>query len=181
MISFTATLRKFGAKGEKTGWTFIDIPPERTDALSRGQKTAFRVKGRLDTFAIQQVALVPMGDSAHDDPDEPTAPFIMAINATMRQGTGKEAGDTVQVELERDDEPLRLSPDLLTCLADEPDALTFFDTLTPGHQLYFSNWIESAKTLPTKTKRLHQAVVGLSMKLGYSDMIRHFKKMGAGS
>jgi uncharacterized protein YdeI (YjbR/CyaY-like superfamily) len=94
----------------------------------------------------------------------------------MRRGTGKEAGDTVRVELARDDEPLRLSTDLLTCLADEPNALAFFETLTPGHQLYFSNWIESAKTLSTKTKRLSQAVAGLAMKLGYSDMIRQFKK-----
>ncbi|QJD81142.1 YdeI/OmpD-associated family protein [Spirosoma rhododendri] len=177
MISFTATLRKFGAKGEKTGWTFIDIPPEQTDVLSQGRKTAFRVKGRLDSFGIQQVALVPMGDSANEEPDEPTAPFIMAVNATMRQGIGKEAGDTVQVELERDDEPPRLSPDLLTCLTDAPESLAFFETLTPGHQLYFSNWIESAKTLPTKTKRLHQAVVGLSMKLSYSEMIRHFRNL----
>lgn len=175
MTVFTATLRKFGQKGEKTEWTFIDIPLELTDALSLGQKTAFRVKGRLDSFVIQQVALVPMGESADADPDEPTAPFIMAINATMRRGIGKEAGDLVRVELERDDDPLRLSADLLTCLSDEPDALAFFETLTPGHQLYFSNWIESAKTLPTKTKRLHQAVSGLAMKLSYSEMIRHFR------
>lgn len=153
----------------------MDVPATVTDVLSPGQKTAFRVKGRLDSFPIQQVALVPMGNSADADPDEPTAPFIMAINASMRQGIGKKAGDPIQVALARDDEPLRLSSDLLTCLTDAPDALAFFETLTPGHQLYFSNWIESAKTLPTKTKRLHQAVVGLSMKLGYSDTIRYFK------
>lgn len=64
MISFTAMLRKFGAKGEKIGWTYIDVPVAVTDALSPGQKTAFRVKGRLDTLSIQQVGLVPMGVSA---------------------------------------------------------------------------------------------------------------------
>ncbi|GAB3571505.1 hypothetical protein GCM10027578_29870 [Spirosoma luteolum] len=176
MVSFTATLRRFGAKGEKTGWTFIDIPAAVAETLSPGQKTSFRVKGQLDALPIRQVALVPMGASAgNGSDDDATGPFIMAINATMRRGLRKEAGATVQVVLQHDDAPLRLSSDLLACLDDAPDARAFFDTLTPGHQLYFSNWIDSAKTLPTKTKRLSQAIRGLSLKQGYSDMIRSTK------
>lgn len=170
-------LRRFGAKGEKTGWTYIDIPAAVANLLSGGQKKAFRVKGRLDTVSIQQVGLVPMGESAEPDQTGELAPYILAINATMRRGLGKEAGVTIQVELERDESELALSEDLLTCLADAPDALAFFETLPRGHQQYFSNWIDSAKTLPTREKRLSQAIVGLSMKLGYGDTIRHFKNL----
>ncbi len=170
-------LRRFGAKGEKTGWTYIDVPAAVANLLSGGQKKAFRVKGRLDTVSIQQVGLVPMGASAEPDETGELAPYILAINATMRRGLGKEAGATIQVELERDESELALSEDLLTCLADAPDALAFFETLPRGHQQYFSNWIDSAKTLPTREKRLSQAIAGLSMKLGYGDTIRHFKNL----
>ncbi len=177
MVTFTAMLRRFGAKGEKTGWTYIDIPAAVANLLSGGQKKAFRVKGRLGTVSIQQVGLVPMGESAEPDETGELAPYILAINATMRRGLGKEVGATIQVELERDESELALSEDLLTCLADAPDALAFFETLPRGHQQYFSNWIDSAKTLPTREKRLSQAIAGLSMKLGYGDTIRHFKNL----
>ncbi len=64
----------------------------------------------------------------------------------------------------------------MACLEDDPNALDFFSQLTKGHQVYFSNWIESAKTVETKTKRITQAVTGLSMGMGYPEMIRYFKK-----
>lgn len=129
------------------------------------------MKGTLDTFAIKLVALIPMGQSGDSDG------FIMAVNAPMRRGIRKEAGAMVHVELAVDNDPMLISADLMTCLADDPAALNFFDTLTDGHRNYFSNWIESAKTTETKTKRITQAVTGLSMGLGYPEMVRYFKKI----
>lgn len=166
MAIFTTLLQKFDEKGEKTGWTYIEIPVDVTTALKPNQKTSFRVKGTLDDFAIHQVALMPMGDET----------FIMPINATMRRGIRKEAGATVRVELEVDDSPFPLSADLLDCLEDDPAAQAHFETLSAGHQRYFSNWIEEAKTPATKTDRLAKAIRGLSMGLGFGEMIRHFKK-----
>jgi uncharacterized protein YdeI (YjbR/CyaY-like superfamily) len=64
----------------------------------------------------------------------------------------------------------------MNCLADDPHALDFFNTLPRGHQNYFSNWIESAKTSETKVKRISQAVQGLAMRMGYGEMIRYFRK-----
>ena len=172
MHTFTALLQRFGPKGEKTGWTYIDIPDDVSTAMRPEQKTSFRVRGTLDAFAINQIALVPMGQ----DKDVGSS-FIMAINATMRRGIRKEAGATVRVSLDYDDSPIQLSADLMACLADDPVALDFFDTLPKGHQNYFSNWIESAKTETTRTKRLTQAITGLNMGLGYGEMIRYFKKL----
>lgn len=171
MQTFTALLQRFGQKGEKTGWTYIDIPIDVSEALKPGQRASFRVKGTLDTFAIKLVALIPMGQSGDSDG------FIMAVNAAMRRGIRKEAGAMVHVELAVDNDPMLISADLMTCLADDPAALNFFDTLTDGHRNYFSNWIESAKTTETKTKRITQAVTGLSMGLGYPEMVRYFKKV----
>ncbi len=177
MQTFTALLQRFDQKGEKNGratlgWTYIEIPTTVSEALKPGQKTSFRVKGSLDAFAIKLIALIPMGTV-----DGSEGSFIMAINATMRRGIRKEAGATVRVELDVDDSPMLISADLMACLADDPAALDFFNTLPKGHQSYFSNWIESAKTLDTKTKRITQAITGLSRGLGYGEMVRYFKKM----
>ncbi|GAB3025743.1 DUF1905 domain-containing protein [Spirosoma pulveris] len=171
MHTFTTILQKFDEKGEKTGWTYIDIPLDVTESLKPGQKTSFRVKGSLDEYAIALVALLPMGKSGDRE-----GGFIMPVNATMRRGIRKEAGAMVRVTLAVDDSPMPLSADLLACLDDDPTAKAFFQTLARGHQVYFSNWIEDAKTVNTKTKRLIQAVMGLSMGLGFGEMIRYFKK-----
>ncbi len=171
MATFTTILQKFDQKGDKTGWTYIDIPVDVTTALKPGQKTTFRVKGRLDNFAISQVALLPMGRSDGSD-----GTFIMPINATMRRGIRKEAGATVRVELEADDSPIPLSADLLDCLPDDSVAQAHFDTLSKSHQNYFSNWIEEAKTPATKADRIAKSIRGLSMGMDFGAMIRYFKK-----
>ncbi|CCG98727.1 protein of unknown function DUF1905 [Fibrella aestuarina BUZ 2] len=174
LYTFTAPLLRFAEKGEKTGWTYIVLPLAVTEALKPGRKTSFRVKGLLDAHPISQVALIPMGQQ--DDPDENwNGAFIMAINAGMRKAIGKEAGATLTVSLAVDDSPLVNSGDLMTCLADDPTALAFFESLTPGHQRYYSRWIDDAKTIETKTKRIAQAVQGFTMGLGYPEMIRYFK------
>lgn len=164
-ITFKAVLLKYGQNGEKTGWTFIEIPVAIADTLKPGQRTSYRVKGWLDTYPIRQVALIPIGDGT----------FVIPINATMRRALRKEEGATVQVELAADDDPFTQSADLLACLADDPTAQAFFDSLAPGHQRYYTKWIESAKTAETKAKRIAQAITGFSMGMGYGEMMRYYK------
>lgn len=166
MLHFTAPLQKFEEKGEKSGWIFLEIPTEVTDTLNRGAWTSFRIKGKIDQLEIKQTALIPMGEGR----------FILPTNAAMRRAICKGEGATVTLEFERDDSPILLSDDLTTCLADEPAALDFFNSLSKSHQNYFSKWIESAKTTETKVKRITQAVRGLSLGLGYGEMMRYFKK-----
>jgi len=165
MIRFTTTLLRFDKQGEKTGWTYIEITAEQAEELKPGNKKSFRVKGKLDKFPIAAVALMPMGEGN----------FIMPINADMRKGTGKRKEATVNVQLEVDDAPVPLSADLLGCLEDEPKALNFYKSLSKGHQNYFSKWIESAKTEPTKAKRIVQAVNALSKGQHFGIMLRALK------
>ena len=61
-------------------------------------------------------------------------------------------------------------------LNDEPGAFEFFKTLPGSHQRYFSKWIDSAKTEPTKAKRIAQTVNALAKNLGYAEMLRALKK-----
>lgn len=172
MPTFTTVLKKFGEKGDKTRWTYIEIPMEITDALKPGQKTSFRVKGTLDDYPIKLVALLPLGRSVSED-----GMFMMPINATMRRGMNKdEEGTPVRVSLELDTDPLPQSADLLACLDDDPVAKAHFDTLSKSHQNYFSNWIEEAKTPATKDDRIAKSIRGLSMGMNFGEMIRYFKK-----
>jgi hypothetical protein len=166
MISFATTILKFGKQGEKTGWTYIEISKEKADQLNPGVKKSFRVKGNLDKYPIRAVAILPMGDGS----------FIMAVNAEMRKGIKKQKGDQLLVKLELDTEELKHSPDLLQVLADEPEALNKFNSLTKGHQNYFSKWIESAKTIETKAKRIVYTIRFLAAGKTFSEMLRTLKK-----
>lgn len=165
MVKFKALIKQFDAQGEKTGWTYIDVPAEIALKIKPGNKKTFRVKGKLDDYPVKSVALVPMGGGD----------FIMALNAEMRKGIKKRKGATLIATLEEDTQQLQPPAELLECLADEPKAKLFFDSLTYGHRNYFSKWIESAKTEPTKTKRISQAVDALSKQLDYGTMIRSLK------
>ena len=166
MIDFTATLKQFADQGEKTGWTYIEIPADLTQQLKPGTKKSFRVKGKLDNYKIAGVALLPMGNGS----------FIMAVNATMRKGIGKKKGAMVKVKLEEDKKEFRFNKDFMECMADEPAATEFFQTLAGSHQRYFSKWIDEAKTVQTKTKRIAWAVTALSKKQGYSEMLRSHQR-----
>ncbi len=165
MVDYKTTILKFDKKGEKTGWTYIDVPADIAEQICPGTKKSFRVKGKLDKFSIKQVALIPMGNGD----------FIIPLNADIRKALGKKEGAQLQVSLALDKSEIKLSDDFITCLEDEPRALTYFKSLSPSHQKYFSSWIESAKTEPTKIKRITMAVNALAKELGYPEMLREAK------
>jgi hypothetical protein len=166
MVKFTTTILRFGKQGEKTGWTYILVPADVADEIKPGYKRIYRVKGKLDKFKISSVAIMPMGDGS----------FCMPLNVNMRKGIGKRLGASVEVQLSEDNTPYEFNTEFMECLADEPRAQEFFQTLTPSHQRYFSKWIDDAKTLQTRTKRIAQAVDGLAKKLGYGEMVRSRKE-----
>jgi hypothetical protein len=166
MVKFSALIKQFSEQGEKTGWTYIDIPAAIAEKLKPGNKKTFRVKGKLDAHPIKQVALMPMG----------SGDFIMALNAEMRRAIKKRTGATIEVQLSEDKDRIAPPPELLACLADEPAAKEWFERLTYGHRNYFTKWIESAKTEATKTKRIAQAVNALSKRMDYGTMIRSLRE-----
>jgi len=161
MIKFTTTILKFDTQGEKTGWTYINVPSGLALQLYPGNKKSFRVKGKLDAHTIEGVALIPMGEGD----------FIMALNAAMRKGIGKTKGAILKVELAIDKKQYQLNAALLECLEDEPGGLAYLKSLPASHQNYFSKWIESAKTEPTKTKRIAMVVNALVKKWTFPQML----------
>jgi hypothetical protein len=166
MTRFTATIKKFDSQGEKTGWTYIEIPASVAQKLNPGSKKGFRVKGRIDAYEYSMIALLPMGGGD----------FIMPLNLSMRKGIKKQKGAQVQVSMEVDTNEIKPPAELLECLQDEPEALAYFNTLPKGHQNYFTNWINSAKTDPTKAKRIAASLNALNKKLDFGQMLRALKK-----
>jgi hypothetical protein len=162
VVKFSAAIQKFGSQGEKTGWNYIVVPVSVAKKLNPGIKRSYRVKGKLDEYLIQKVALVPMGGGD----------FILAINAAMRKATGKRFGATLKVQLELDGTPILPPKELIDCMEDEPEALAYFNSLPQGHRNYFTKWIESAKTEPTKTKRIALVVKTMVRKMDFGAMLR---------
>ena len=167
MVSFTTTIHKFGQQGEKTGWTYIEIPVDIAEKLQPGNRKGFRVKGKLDNHKISNIALLPMGGGK----------FILTLNAALRTAVGKKQGAMIKVQLEADNSPFPFNKDFLLCLNDDPDAHAFFKTLSGSHQRYFSKWIDDAKTQETRTKRITKAIIALSKKQGYQEMLRNSKPL----
>ncbi len=165
MLTFQAEFQKFDKKGEKTGWTYIDVTAEQIKKLNPGTKKSFRVKGKIDTFKFAGVALIPMGEGD----------FILPINAEMRKGTKKQKGDTAIFQLSIDKEEYKLNEELVACLKEDKKAKTNFDKLPRSHQNYYSKWIDSAKTIETKSKRIAQCLFAFANNMDYGEMLRHFR------
>ena len=166
MIRFETTIQQFGSQGEKTGWTYIPITAEQAGKLKSGNRKGFRVKGKFDDYSFRGLALIPMGGGD----------FILCLNATVRKAIKKRKGAKVKVQLDADDTFKIVPPkDVLECFEDEPDAKNHFYSLTKSHQDYFIKWIESAKTIETRSKRIAQMINALARGWGYPEMLRAAK------
>lgn len=169
MITFETILQKFGYKGEKTGWTYVEIPAHIAHEIKPNCKVSSRVKGTIDSFPLTLLALLPMGEGD----------FIIPINAQIRKGIRKEEGAIVTLNLEEDTDELPQSEELMMCLEDEPKALETFLKLPKSYQAYFSKWIESAKTIETKTKRITMTVHGMLMGMNYPEMLKYYRDLSS--
>ena len=166
MLEFEATIGRFREKGEKSGWTYIEISQEQAEQLWPVPKKSIRVKGRLDQYPFRWLALLPMGNGR----------FILPLNGEIRKEIKKGEGDYLRVQLELDLDEKPFSGELLSCLVDAPEAMENFKKLPKGQQRYFSNWIESAKTEHTKDKRISRSIIALERGMAFSEMIRINKK-----
>ncbi len=169
MISFTTLILQFAEQGEKTGWSYIEIPADIAQQLKPDNKKSFRVKGMLDGLAVSGLALMPMGGGN----------FIMALKAEIRKGLHKNAGAMLQVSIEEDKEyKVDIPNDLQECFDFEPEALVFFNSLAKSHREYFIKWIDGAKTNETRARRVINTVNAMLRRLSYNQMLQAMRKEG---
>lgn len=165
MITFKGFIEKYGQNGEKSGWSYVFIPAELAEQLSPGSRKSFRVKGKVDNTAISQLALWPVGDGN----------FILPLNANLLKAIGKRKGAEVKLTIDADHSTIALNEDLMGCLREDEKALSAFDKLNPSEKKYFSQWVSSAKTDATKSKRIVHILQSMHRGLRFAEAMRELK------
>jgi N-acetylglucosamine kinase-like BadF-type ATPase len=163
MVNFTTNIEKFSNNGEKTGWTYVLVPSNIAQKIKSEARKSIRVMGKIDELSIKGMSLLPIG----------AGDFILALNASVRKKLRKEVGAQLNLSLAYDaDFKIEIPEDLEVCLAQEDGLLEQFLSYTKGHQNYFINWLNTAKTEPTRTKRLVMIVNAMANKQDFGLMIR---------
>jgi hypothetical protein len=113
-----------------------------------GTRARVPVRGTINGFAFRS-SLMPMGGC-----------HMMPVNKTLRDGAGVQAGDMVEVVMERDDEERRVeAPAVLKkALAKNKEAKGNWGKLSFTHKKEMANWIEQAKQEETRVRRLAKVV-----------------------
>jgi len=115
----------------------------------------FGVKGQVKVIATfddceYRGSLAKMGHACH----------ILGITKKIRAFIGKKAGDIVHVILKEDDEPriVEVPEDFSIQLEENQQAMIFFDTLSYTNRKEYVQWIESAKKVETREKRIRDSI-----------------------
>lgn len=166
MPSFKSVIQKFANKGEKTGWTYVDIPADILKKLKLKNGKEFRIKGAIDDVKFERMACYPIGEGN----------FIIALNNEIRKKLGKKKGATVCLKLQLDKSEAIKSKELLDCLSEYKQAKEQFDSLLRSHQNYFHRYIYTAKRETTRAGRIVNVINAMYKKQNFGEMIRSLKK-----
>lgn len=166
MLSFGSIIQKFANKGEKTGWTYVDVPPDILLKLKRKDKKEFRIKGVIDDVKFERLATYPIGDGN----------FIIAINAELRNKLGKKEGAMVSLKIELDKSEALQSQELIEALEEDKIAKKQFDSLLLSQRNYFHRYVYTAKGMDTKAGRIVNIINAMYKKQNFGEMIRSLKK-----
>jgi hypothetical protein len=171
MVDFTTIILQFGEQGDKTGWTYIEIPYDIAQQMLPGNKRAFRVKGLLDSHEVSGMSALPHGEGN----------FILALKKEICKAIRKTRGAMLRVQLEHDkDFKIEMPEDLTECFEFEPDGFAFFSGLSKSHQGYFIKWINDARTEQTRANRIANTINAAARRMDYGLMLREQKKLREG-
>ena len=167
MIYLKTEIEKYKSNSEKTGWSYVHLPQEIADQIKPNSRKGFRIKGFLDELAVNGLSATPVKDDG----------FIIPLNKNLRKALRKEEGAVIELRLAFDADFKIEMPEILeVCLAQEEGLLEYFLSQPKSHQNYFINWLNTAKTEPTLTKRLVMLVNAMALKQDFGAMIRANKK-----
>lgn len=134
--------------GGKTA-TGIRVPDEVVASLGPSKRPAVRVT--IESYTYRNSVASMGGD------------FMLPVSAEVRENAGVVAGDEVDVDIELDTEPRKVSlpPDFADALDRDADARRFFDGLSHSNKRRLLIPIEEAKTAETRERRIAKTVTML--------------------
>ena len=90
--------------------------------------------------------------------------FMLGLTQALRKTIGKGPGDSVQVEVEKDEDEriVELPEDFKVLLEQNPVAEAYYTTLSFSRKKEYFQWITSAKRPETRATRIEKAVQLLS-------------------
>jgi hypothetical protein len=138
------------------GGTFVVIPAEVVDALGATGRTS--VVGTIDGHPLRHQFMPYTFEGIGRQ-------VVMVVNKATRETIGKDAGDTVDFDLERDERSrsadVEIPPELAEALAAEPAASAAFDALAPSRRREHADHVTAAKRPETRLRRAAEVIAGL--------------------
>lgn len=142
---------KFRAELESTGKTTtgFEVPAEIVEGLGGGGHPKVSVTVNGHTF---RTSIAKMGGR-----------YLLGVSAQRRADVGIAAGQVLDLDVELDTAPreVELPDDLATALAADPDAKSFWDTLSYSKQSWHVHQVSSAKKAETRAARIEKSVAML--------------------
>ena len=138
---FTAPLERMTGR---FAWSYVEFPYDVEKLF--GKRGNVRVKGLINGVAVDR-ALMPTKSGYH----------IIILGGDIRRAAKiKKVGEPVKVEVWLNTEPAKLDipEELAETLDFIPEMKAAWDKLTPGMRRNMCYWVGSAKTTPTKAKRI---------------------------
>ena len=142
MARFTARLEPI-----ESG-TFVVIPTEVVEALKATGRTS--VVGTIDGHPLRHQFMPYTFEGVGRQ-------VVMAVNKATREAIGKNAGDTVEFDLERDERSrsadVEIPIELTEALAADSAAKAAFDALAPSHRREYAEHVSESKRPETRQRR----------------------------
>jgi hypothetical protein len=86
--------------------------------------------------------------------------YQIVVNAAARTAASVDAGDSVRVQVKKDDtvRTTEVPPELAVRLRTDADAKDAFEALAPSHRREFARWVGEAKLPQTRVRRAEVAM-----------------------
>ena len=133
--------------------TYVVIPAKVVEALKATGRTS--VVGTIDGHEFRNQFMPYSFEGVGRQ-------VVMVVNKATREAIGKNAGDTVDFDLERDERSrsadIEIPPELAAALEAHPAAKAAFDALAPSHRREYAEHVAEAKRPVTRERRAANTV-----------------------
>lgn len=131
---------------ENTSATVVALPISALEVFC--EKARVAVRGTINGFPFRS-SIIPMGDR-----------LLLMVNRALREAARVQAGDLVDIDLERDPKTRVMEPtlDLARALKGDPAAEREWEKLSYSHRKKLVLAIEEAKKPETRARRVRRAV-----------------------